>query len=135
VGGDCPLRRSPVGRPQGKLIGGAKFLYWQPPTAEEVAAVGFALEDYASPDGNGGYYDIEAKAWRFSLWADNWPAIRLFSDFSTQWRAGPAGVIGLDYNVFLHELDRRGLSRDEYDDLFGSLRVIEQVALKELHPK
>lgn len=47
----------------------------------------------------------------------------------TQWRHGFNGPTGLDYNVLLHELDRRGLTGDEYDDLFGAMRVIEDTVL------
>jgi hypothetical protein len=31
----------------------------------------------------------------------------------------------------LHELDRRKLPKDEYDDLFAAVRVIEQTVLDE----
>lgn len=48
----------------------------------------------------------------------------------SQWRPD---YVGLDYNVLLHELDRRNLSPDDYDDLFGSLRVIERIARDEIH--
>jgi hypothetical protein len=61
--------------------------------------------------------------------------MKLFTTFSTQWRVGMNGPVGLDYNVLLHELDRRDLSRDEYDDLFGSIRLMEREALKEMQPK
>lgn len=43
------------------------------------------------------------------------------------------GPIGLDYNVIFHDLDKRGLADDEYDDLMASIRVIETAALEELH--
>lgn len=127
------LRRSAAGGPQGKLTGAVKHLYWKAPTAEEVALVGFALEDYVAAPEGGTFYDPQSKEWRYELWAENWPAFKLFNDFSTQWRVGMNGPTGLDYTVFLHELDRRGLSRDEYDDTLGCLRVIEQTALKEIH--
>lgn len=41
------------------------------------------------------------------------------------------GAIGLDYLVVFHELDRRGLSREEYDDFMDCIRVIESAALAE----
>ena len=43
--------------------------------------------------------------------------------------------MGLDYNVLFHEMDRMGLEPEAYDDLFASVRVIEGVALDELHKK
>ena len=67
------------------------------------------------------------------LWPENWPPVHLFSKVSTQWRTGPGGVIGLDYGVVFHELDRRSLSPDDYDDLMDSIRVIEQAALDQMH--
>lgn len=51
----------------------------------------------------------------------------------TQWRHGYSGPTGLDYNVLLHELDRRKLAQDAYDDLFGSIRTIESEALSCMH--
>lgn len=91
-----------------------------------------ALEDFAAPDACELYYDPAAGAWRYDLWPDNWPAIRLFLSVSTQWRVGMNGPVGLDYNVVFHELDRMGLERDEYDDLMGAIREIERTALDEL---
>jgi Phage related hypothetical protein (DUF1799). len=43
------------------------------------------------------------------------------------------GPTGLDYNVILHDLDRRGLSTDDYDEMMASIRVIESAALEEIH--
>lgn len=67
------------------------------------------------------------------LWPENWPAIQLFNRVSTQWRVGANGPVGLDYNVIFHELDRKGLADDDYDDLMASIRVIESTALEEIH--
>lgn len=89
-----------------------------------------AVEDYASPGGI--YYDPSAKDWRFDLWAENWPALNLFQQVSTQWRAGANGPIGLDYLVIFHELDRRALGREDYDDFMYCIRVIEDAALAEM---
>lgn len=66
------------------------------------------------------------------VWPENWPAIRLFLDFQTQWRMGPVGPVGLDYGVLFHEMDRMALPEDEYDDLLSSIRVIESAALREM---
>ncbi len=35
------------------------------------------------------------------MWKENWPAVELFLRCQTQWRAGPGGLIGLDYGVLL----------------------------------
>lgn len=49
--------------------------------------------------------------------------------------AGMDGVayLGLDYNPIHHDLDRMGLAPEDYDDLMGSIRVIEGEALKLLN--
>lgn len=67
------------------------------------------------------------------LWPDNWPAISLFTQLTTQWRIGFNGPTGLDYNVVFHELDRKGLAGEEYDELMAQIRVIESTALDEIH--
>lgn len=90
----------------------------------------------ASPNPDGWYYDKGDKDWRCILWAENWPAIKFYLEvMQTQWRHGFSGPTGLDYNVLLHELDRMALSKEDYDDLFGSIRVIEKTALNEERPK
>jgi hypothetical protein len=33
------------------------------------------------------------------VWAENWPAVRIFDRVQSQWRTGPGGPIGLDYSV------------------------------------
>ncbi len=95
-----------------------KVLYWEPPKPDELRALGLSPEDFPPPV-------CEA-------WPENVPALSLYRQFATQWRAGASGVYGLDYGVFLHELDRRGLDREAYDDMLGSLQVIEAAALEEL---
>lgn len=67
------------------------------------------------------------------VWPENWAVFRLFSDLRTQWRSGPGGVIGLDHNVLYRELDRRGLSPHEYDDLLVDFRTLEAAALDEIY--
>lgn len=131
------LRRGVDGGPQGKLIGGVKALYWERPKPAEMEQAGVTVADYASPEQRkaGVYYDLEDADWRFDLWAENWPAIHLYLQYQSQWRVGPNGPTGLDYNVLFHELDRRGLDEDAYEDLMSSIRVIEQAALKILTEK
>lgn len=96
-------------------------MYEQAPSAAELAAIGMLLTD------------LDDTA--VEVWPDNWPAIQLFAGLSTQWRAGAAGPIGLDYNVVFHELDRKSLAPDVYDDMLASIRVIESAALEILHEK
>lgn len=118
------------GRTQGKLIGGAQALYWTKPTAEDLN--GFDPEDYASPEQQrtSVYYDLDAKDWFFDLWEENWPPLQLYIQLQTQWRVGMGGPYGLDYNVVFHELDRKGLEPEAYDEMLAAMRVVEEVALK-----
>lgn len=53
----------------------------------------------------------------------------LFAKISTQWRTNMAGPIGLDYLVLYHELDRLGLSPDDYEALFRNVQVLEAETL------
>ena len=54
----------------------------------------------------------------------------LFNSLGTQWRTGAAGIIGLDYSVLYHKLDRMKLSESEYDDLEADVRTMESSALE-----
>lgn len=115
-----------------------RALYRGAPTDADLAEFGLSVDSEvcASPNPDGWYYDRDAKDWRCVLWAENWPALRFYTQImATQWRHGSNGPTGLDYNVLLHELDRMALPPDEYDDLFAALRVVEGVALKEMTAK
>ncbi|MFA5662402.1 DUF1799 domain-containing protein [Castellaniella sp.] len=77
------------------------------------AALGVSTEDF--PD--------------VPLWPENVRALDFFLRLSTQWRVGPGGVYGMDYNPVFHELDRAGMSSEEYDELLEDVRVMESAAL------
>lgn len=51
----------------------------------------------------------------------------------TQWRMAFNGPVALDFTIFLHELDRKGVSEDLYDEYTCKLSVIENEALKRIH--
>lgn len=121
MGDPCRLRRSPGGIPQGKLIEAARALYWRAPEQEELNAYGLTVDDFPPPE--------------VDVWPENWPPLQLFIRLSTQWRTGPGGPVGLDYNVLFHEMDRQSLEPDAYDDMQAQIRVIELAALDELHKK
>lgn len=67
------------------------------------------------------------------VWPDVWPVLELFGSLRTQWRMGPAGPYGLDYNVLYRRMDRMGLSPVEYDRMEDDVRVMEGAALDEMH--
>lgn len=115
MGDHFRLCGSTQGRTQGKLTRAVEALYWQTPPAEELAPLGMSVSDYSPPE--------------CQLWEENWPAVKLFNTLAGQWRMGPSGPVALDYIVLFHELDRMRLEGAEYDDLFGSIRVMEDAAL------
>ena len=69
------------------------------------------------------------------LWPENEAPLALFTQFATQWRTGPGGAVGLDYGVIFHELDRRGVAGEDYDETMWAVRVLERAALSEMRSK
>lgn len=59
--------------------------------------------------------------------------LTLYAKYMTQWRIAFNGPVALDFNVFLHELDRKQLPEDLYDEYTDKLSVIENAALKHIH--
>lgn len=83
----------------------------------------------------------------FEVWPENWRAIELFLDVSTQWRAlaapegatGMAGAIwsrimytGLDYSAVAATLAMRRVPRRAHAELLSDLQVMERAALDEM---
>lgn len=136
---DHRLWRGIAGGPKGKLKSGVRALYEGAPTLSDLREFGLTLEsdEVAVPNDDGWYYDKAEKGWRCEIWAENWPALRFYTQWSSQWRAvsGMGGVyyIGLDFGVLLQMLDRLGLEKDEYDDMLGCLREIEHEAIRHLN--
>jgi hypothetical protein len=60
------------------------------------------------------------------------PAVLLFDEIGTQWRCGPAGAYGLDYNVLFQKMARMNLAPEDYDDLEYQIRILESGALEEM---
>lgn len=67
------------------------------------------------------------------VWPDNIQAHNLFVSISTQWRVGPGGAVGLDYNVLYRKMDRMHLSEERYDELEAEIRIMEDAALAVIH--
>lgn len=53
----------------------------------------------------------------------------------TQWRAGAAGLLGLDYNTLFHKMDRMSLTPEEYDRMESDIRAMEYAALAAMNEK
>lgn len=80
-----------------------------------MAAWGLCREDYAG--------DL------VGVWPENWPAFRLLCDIQTQWRGGGMGLIGLDYAVMYHKMDRMALTPEQYEAMEDDMRVMELAAM------
>lgn len=69
------------------------------------------------------------------VWDEVWDVLHLFWMHSRQFRVGMGGPVGLDMTVFFHEMDRKKIPEDDYDEMVYHLSVIESAALKILHRK
>ena len=65
----------------------------------------------------------------FALWPENETAFRLWCSLQTQWRVGPAGLIGLDYAVIPAVMELQGIQPEQRSTLFADMRQCEAVAL------
>lgn len=54
-------------------------------------------------------------------------------NLQTQWRMGPRGATGLDYQVMLALLARLGLSKADEEQMFRDMRTMEIAALDVIH--
>lgn len=64
------------------------------------------------------------------MWPENVPAVNTFIAIATQWRMGPSGPIGLDYNSLNFVLKLSGFPESAWPEAFEGLRVMESEALK-----
>lgn len=69
------------------------------------------------------------------IYRQNWPAFNLFADMQSQWRIGPQGACGLDYNALPVVFRMRRIPRKDQPELFDCLRVMESEALAVIHKK
>lgn len=61
---------------------------------------------------------------------DVWESFVVFDSMGTQWRTGPGGVIGLDYNVVPLVMESLDIERKEIKVILPDLQVMERVAMK-----
>lgn len=66
---------------------------------------------------------------------ENVQALELFKYLETQWRMGPSGPTGFDYNAMHHKMDRMKLDPEQYEQLEDDVRVMERAALGCIHAK
>ena len=91
------------------------------PTAEEMAAAGFAPEDFEA--------DI------VEVWPEHWDAVRFFLRLPTQWRYGMSGRPGLDYPAVMSLLAPMRLPQAKADEILESVQVMEMAALEAMSKK
>lgn len=103
------------GRAPGKLSAAAAALYKR----KEAAPANAFLAALAARDDD---KDIE-------VWPENWAAWTMFMRVQTQWNVGMNGATGLRYEAIYPLLDREAKTRDEWEDLFDDIQVIERAAL------
>lgn len=66
------------------------------------------------------------------VWPCNVQAVNLFIEVGTQWRVGPSGPYGLDYNIVYDEIYRIGLGAEAVQQMKADIRILEDAALEEL---
>lgn len=69
------------------------------------------------------------------IFPDNEQIVDVFKAVVTQWRVGPGGAYGLDYNVFDRAFRRHKVKSEDEDDVFDGLQIMERAALKVLREK
>lgn len=98
-------------------------LYYRIPTEAELIDEPYSRQDF-----------IDAQD-HVDVWDENWDVLHLFIRNSNQLRMSMGGPYALDMMVFFHELDRKKVPDDEYDEMVGKLAVIEATAIKQLNKK
>nr|DAG83662.1 MAG TPA: protein of unknown function DUF1799 [Caudoviricetes sp.] len=67
------------------------------------------------------------------VWPENWESFWVFEALATQWRAGPGGVMGLDYTAIPSVAEMLGVRKKHLQRIFQDLRVMEAAALHQIH--
>lgn len=91
-------------------------MYESGPSAEQLAILGLTAADMLDED--------------VEIWPCNWPVFLLFNRMSTQWRAGPGGAVGLDYNCIRDVAGFLGIKKKKLAEIFPDLQVLEGEALR-----
>ena len=67
----------------------------------------------------------QAREQTLEIWPETLPAIRLFAKSLTQWRAGPTGIIGLDYNAINLLMEYDAIPMSERGELMSDITHLE----------
>lgn len=65
----------------------------------------------------------------FEVFPDNWEAFNLFYNMNTQWRCGPSGYTGLDYNVVPLMMKTLSIDESSLPEIMSGVMVLESEAL------
>lgn len=76
-----------------------------------------------------------AAGYRLELWPDVSPAASVFSRITTQWRAGPSGIYGLDYSVLPFMFRMCEIRKSDWPDLLDDIREMEDAVLSKINEK
>lgn len=96
-------------------------MFRPPPERSALAEFGLRPEDFPPEE--------------IALWPDNVLVKDVFQAMGTQWRAGPAGLLGLDYAALPAVLRFLGAPRSRHSEVFDGVRVMEMTALASMHRK
>lgn len=66
------------------------------------------------------------------VYHDNMATVETFCDMLTQWRMGPTGPTGLDYQALPVVFRIRRIPRADHGDIFSGVQVMERAALKRI---
>lgn len=64
------------------------------------------------------------------IYPDCMATVSVFCDMLTQWRVGPTGVTGLDYQALPVVFKIRNVKKRDRQEIFEGLQVMERAALR-----
>ena len=64
------------------------------------------------------------------IYPDCWPTVSVFCDMLTQWRVGPTGITGLDYQALPVVFRIRQIRKRDRAEIFNGLQIMERAALR-----
>lgn len=69
------------------------------------------------------------------VWPEHWTAYQVFLAMGTQWRIGPSGPTGLEYQSLPIVMEMLDVDQAERAELFGQIRVMEYEALSVMNER
>lgn len=69
----------------------------------------------------------------FWLLPENEYPVRVFINMGTQWRTGANGATGLDYSALPFVMRVLKIPRQDWEEVFDGIRIMENAALQEIY--